>query len=228
MLPNLKPPKELVEKWWGDSPYQFTNSDPHPSEYVADRFHEWVINELKDYLDKQQVRVEGLVDVLIQASWRLSEYAAGHPHHDTDELVREINKLLLSKIEDSSNILRHTFFTSSNPEMTEIKPLYKVFVMPDPTAFEAGGIIGYFSEESVAKKEAKGKGPWGGNASIDLIYSVELNGNTYILANGGKPIDVDLKKARNDAKLKEETLASLTEEQKRVLGLSSQGCNHNA
>lgn len=219
MLPNLRPPKELIEKWWGDSPYQFTNSDPHPSEYVADRFHEWVVNELKGYLDKQQSKVDVLMEALTQASWRLSEYA-GNPHHNTDELVREINKLLSSKIEDSSNILKHDPPAPSNFKMAEIKPLYKVFVMPDTTAFEAGGIIGYFSEESVAKKEAKGKGSWGGNASIDMVCSVEVNGNTYILANGGKPIDVDLKKARSDAKLKEETLASLTDEQKRVLGLS--------
>lgn len=222
MLPNLKPPKDLIEKWWGDSPYQFTSSDPHPSEYVADRFNEWVSNELKDYLDEQQVKIENLVQALNKASWKLAEYAAGHPHHDTDELVREINKLLCDRIAASSNILKYESSAPPNPEMTSIKlkPLYKVFVMPDPTDFVVGGIIGYFSEESVAKKEAKGKGSWGENASIDVLYSVELNGNTYILANGGKPVDVDLKKARNDAKLKEDTLASLTDEQKRVLGLS--------
>jgi hypothetical protein len=221
MLPNLRPSKELMEKWWGDSPYQFTNSDPHPSEYVADRFHEWVSNELKNYLDKQQAKVDVLVDALTQASWRLSEYAAGHPHHNTDELVREINKLLLSKIEDSSNILRYKSSTHSGPEMTVIKPLYKVFVNSNDGGFYVGyHIIGYFSNEQVAKGEAKGKGPYGDDATIEVVNSVEVNGETYLLAENGKPVDVDLEKARSDAKLKEETLASLTDEQKRVLGLS--------
>lgn len=84
-----------------------------------------------------------------------------------------------------------------------------------------GHFIGYhafYSTESRASENTKGHGSWGSDSEVKALPAIILNGNTYIL-QFAEPVDVDLNKAKADEQLRQETLASLSSEQRRVLGL---------
>ena len=81
-----------------------------------------------------------------------------------------------------------------------------------------GPIRGYCSTRHDAEQAAKGQGWYGGDGWVSEAHAIEINHKVYVLADKD-PIDLDGKNARSDAELKEKTLASLTADQKRVLGL---------
>lgn len=84
-----------------------------------------------------------------------------------------------------------------------------------------GRIIGYhafYSTEAMAITNTKGHGAWGSDSEVKALPAIILNGNTYIL-QFAEPDDVDLNKAKADEQLRQETLSSLSSEQRRVLGL---------
>lgn len=81
-------------------------------------------------------------------------------------------------------------------------------------------VLGYFTDKCIASEYGKGKGAWGGNCDIAEKQAIEItttSGKAFYLL--GKQIDPDLKSKKADEELKQKTLASLTEDQKRVLGL---------
>lgn len=82
-----------------------------------------------------------------------------------------------------------------------------------------GPIIGYFRLNHEAAEFAIRKGWYGSNGYVAGAKAVEIDGKVYILANSGRPVDVDLLQYKADEKLKADTLAGLTAEQIRVLGL---------
>lgn len=86
---------------------------------------------------------------------------------------------------------------------------------------EDGRFIGYhsfYSTESRASENTKGHGAWGSESGVNELPAIVVNGNTYVLQYA-EPVDLDLHNAKADEQLKQETLASLSSEQKRVLGL---------
>lgn len=78
-------------------------------------------------------------------------------------------------------------------------------------------IIGYASTARKAQEMAKGKGYFGDGTYIK-VPGVKIDGFFYVLTSGC-PTDLDNIQADRDAELRDSTLASLTVEQKRVLGL---------
>lgn len=81
-----------------------------------------------------------------------------------------------------------------------------------------GPIRGYCSSRYAAESAAQGQGWYGGNGWVSESYAIKINHDVYVLASKD-PIDLDGKSAQTDAELKAQTLASLSEDQKRVLGL---------
>lgn len=81
-----------------------------------------------------------------------------------------------------------------------------------------GGRIGYASTARKAQEMAKGKGYFGDGTYIK-VPGVKIDGFFYVLTSGC-PTDLDNIQADRDAELKASTVASLTDEQKRVLGIS--------
>lgn len=81
-----------------------------------------------------------------------------------------------------------------------------------------GPVIGYASTESIAKEMAKGEGFFGSDGIYTEVPAIKVNGVFYALKKEF-PIDLDNAQTTKDAELKAKTLASLTAEQKRVLGL---------
>jgi hypothetical protein len=81
-----------------------------------------------------------------------------------------------------------------------------------------GPILGYCSTKYQADLESTHTGFYGGKGWVSETSAIRINNEVYILA-GEHPVDLDGVKAKSDAELKEKTLASLTDEQKRVLGL---------
>lgn len=85
-----------------------------------------------------------------------------------------------------------------------------------------GPIIGVFSTESSARGFAQKRGWWGGDGAVSERKAVRLaSGEVYLLdKDNSDPIDLDRQQAEYDASLREKTLAGLSDEQKRVLGIS--------
>lgn len=81
-----------------------------------------------------------------------------------------------------------------------------------------GPVIGYASTESKAREMAKSEGFFGSDGIYTEVPAIVVNGVVYALRRE-YPIDIDNAQATKDAELKAKTLASLTPEQKRVLGL---------
>lgn len=81
------------------------------------------------------------------------------------------------------------------------------------------GRIGVYTSVIAAEHAAKGKGSWGGKGQVVEVLAVEIDGQWYELASD-KPLDIDDAKKNADAKLKEDTLAMLSADQKRVLGIA--------
>lgn len=81
-----------------------------------------------------------------------------------------------------------------------------------------GPVIGYFTSESQASLFARGKGWYGSDGGTSAAYAIQIDGKWYVLESRN-PIDLDRNQAEADAILRAETLASLTADQKRVLGI---------
>lgn len=81
-----------------------------------------------------------------------------------------------------------------------------------------GPVIGYHSSNHLADIAATGKGWWGGNGGTSECKAIEVDGKFYALAQS-TPIDLDGKQSIADAALRSKTLATLNDEQRRVLGL---------
>lgn len=81
-----------------------------------------------------------------------------------------------------------------------------------------GPIQGYCSSRYAAENAALGQGWYGGNGWVSEAYAIKINHDVYVLASKD-PIDLDGVNAKSDAELKAKTLASLSADQKRVLGL---------
>ena len=81
-----------------------------------------------------------------------------------------------------------------------------------------GPVIGYCSSKYEADVASQNTGFYGGKGWVSEARAIKINHDVYILAHAN-PVDLDGVKAKADAELKEKTLASLSSEQKRVLGL---------
>lgn len=99
----------------------------------------------------------------------------------------------------------------------DMKPVWAAMVSTD----ERGGdiVYGWYSTKEYALTESRGKGWYGSHGHAVQHKAVVIDGTTYLLGNAGHPIDVDGEQAIQDAELRKTTLASLTDEQLRVLGL---------
>jgi hypothetical protein len=83
----------------------------------------------------------------------------------------------------------------------------------------SGPVIGYASTEDKAKVMAHGKGFFGSDGVYFEVPAIKVNDKIFVLKKD-YPVDLDDTQATKDAELRSKTLASLTPEQKRVLGLS--------
>ena len=81
-----------------------------------------------------------------------------------------------------------------------------------------GPIIGFTSTRHDAEVKAHNSGFYGGAGHVAEHQAIKINCNVFLLARPD-PIDLDGVAAKNDANLKASTLANLTTDQKRVLGL---------
>jgi hypothetical protein len=81
-----------------------------------------------------------------------------------------------------------------------------------------GPVIGYCSSKYDADVQSKHTGFYGGKGWVSEVPAIKINHDVYILAHD-KPVDLDGKRKQADEDLKALTLASLSDEQKRVLGL---------
>ena len=83
-----------------------------------------------------------------------------------------------------------------------------------------GPAIAYCSTHSQAQEAAKGQGWYGGNGAVVSRPALKIDGKVWLLAERD-PIDIDSSQSKRDAELREKTLASLNDEQRRVLGIKS-------
>lgn len=81
-----------------------------------------------------------------------------------------------------------------------------------------GPVIGYYSDSVKATDAAKGKGYYGGNGHVSEGPAIRIDGKVYRLLSDA-PIDVDGVQASKDDELRKSTLAALSPEQIRVLGI---------
>lgn len=89
----------------------------------------------------------------------------------------------------------------------------------DGGEFGQGPVIGYFTRESAARQFAHGKAWYGGNGHVTKGWAIQIGNDWYELTDSS-PIDLDNQQKIADQELKRQTLASLTPDQKRVLGLT--------
>lgn len=83
---------------------------------------------------------------------------------------------------------------------------------------EVGPVIAYCSTMAQAEQAAKGCGWYGGDGAVQNRAALRIEGQVWLLAERD-PIDLDSVQAKRDAELREKTLASLSHEQRRVLGI---------
>lgn len=81
-----------------------------------------------------------------------------------------------------------------------------------------GPVIGYCRTEAQAREFAKGKGWYGGNGVVLKKPAIFVEGEYWLLEERN-PIDLDNEQARRDKQLRDETIAGLSKEQRRVLGI---------
>ena len=81
-----------------------------------------------------------------------------------------------------------------------------------------GPVMGYCSSKYDADIASAHTGFYGGKGWVSEVPAIKINHDVYILAHD-YPVDLDGVRAKSDAELKAKTLASLSAEQKRVLGL---------
>jgi hypothetical protein len=83
-----------------------------------------------------------------------------------------------------------------------------------------GPAMGYYSTIVQAETKAKNSGWWGGYGGVSTHFAVMINGEVFLLAQAD-PIDLDNVRQLADEELRAKTLAQLTPDQKRVLGLET-------
>ena len=81
-----------------------------------------------------------------------------------------------------------------------------------------GPVIAYCTTKAQAEHEAKGAGWHGRNGAVLEVRALRIDGEVWLLKRD-TPIDLDYAQAKRDADLREKTLASIDDEQRRVLGL---------
>jgi hypothetical protein len=81
-----------------------------------------------------------------------------------------------------------------------------------------GPIIGYFSSAFKASNYARNAGFYGSDGGTSIVPAVNIDGKIYVLSQEGA-IDLDGEQVQRDANLRAQTIASLSVEQLRVLGL---------
>lgn len=98
--------------------------------------------------------------------------------------------------------------------------IFKAFAVYETTDDygRRGSCLGIFRSSISANEAAKGRGWYGGDAECTEVWLVEIDGKYYRLKSP-EPVDLDRQQAIYDEKLKQQTLASMTAEQKRVLGI---------
>ena len=99
----------------------------------------------------------------------------------------------------------------------EIVKAFRVFETTNEYSAK-GSCVGIFSTKSQAEQSAEGRGWYGGKGLIITVSLIRIDGKLLELASEYE-VDLDGHKASADAKLKADTLANLTPDQKRVLGL---------
>ena len=81
-----------------------------------------------------------------------------------------------------------------------------------------GPVIAYCSTEAQANLAAERRGWYGGHGGVSKARGLKIDGQVWLLARE-EPIDLDSLSAKQDEELRERTLAGLSSEQRRVLGL---------
>lgn len=103
--------------------------------------------------------------------------------------------------------------------MYRIVNVFAVYTTVDEYG-RCGKRIGFFTDQGKAREAAKGQGWYGSEGNIVPCYAIEVDGQFYALEDP-QPIVLDRNTVADDEKLRQSTLASLTPDQKRVLGLQS-------
>lgn len=81
-----------------------------------------------------------------------------------------------------------------------------------------GPVIGWCSTEDKAQIAGRHTGYYDSQGGVSTANAIKIGNDFYLLARK-KPIDVDGINGKHDDILRDKTMASLTSEQKRVLGL---------
>lgn len=80
-----------------------------------------------------------------------------------------------------------------------------------------GPVIAYCRSRELAARAAKGKGWYGGNGEVTSRQALRIDGEVWLL-HYHEPIKLDVDR---DADLRERTIAAMSAEQRRVLGLTA-------
>lgn len=101
--------------------------------------------------------------------------------------------------------------------MTELLKIWKAH--GDGGERSMGPVLAYCSTADKANEIAKGKGWYGGDGCVNEAFALRVDGNVWLLERKD-PIDLDSTQKTKDAELRRTTLAELSADQRRVLGLS--------
>lgn len=83
---------------------------------------------------------------------------------------------------------------------------------------DTSSVLAYYDSYGKAQERAVGKGWFGATARITKHEALRVGNNVWLLAKD-TPIDVTQDESISDDDLREQTLATLSANQKRVLGL---------
>jgi hypothetical protein len=89
---------------------------------------------------------------------------------------------------------------------------------PRPGLPKDGPVLGYCSTIEKANEQARGKGWKKGPGKVTRQHGIRVGKLVYLLANH-IPVDLDQQEQERDLKLRKDTLAHLSLEQRRVLGI---------
>lgn len=81
-----------------------------------------------------------------------------------------------------------------------------------------GPVIGYSSTKERAALIAKGRGWYGRDGDLEPVPAIRIGDKVWLLLQAS-PIDLDSEDQKRDAELRASTIAGLSAEQRRVLGL---------
>ena len=100
--------------------------------------------------------------------------------------------------------------------MNEIFKVWTVFASTETNPHFAR--VRTYSNEALARQGVAGHGPWGSDGVVQQEAAVQVDGRVYVLVSA-VPVDLDGLQAKADEDLKQRTLAALTPDQRRVLGV---------